>query len=136
MRAILLLSLVAAAACGSRAATTFELDIGVDAPQAASALVDGEQPLAADRRHLLAGFPIGERGRRACTARSATLDADGSVRVDGDLRSRRLLHGPDAAAARRRCNFVEALDASGAPMLALESVECEKTDGTGTVVMP
>ncbi len=134
MRAILLLSLVAAAACGSQGGNQFELDIGVNAPQAASALVDGKQPLAATGGIYSQGFPS-VSAASSVHGTVATLNADGSVRSTAPYE----LGGYCTAQMpllRQTMHFVEALDASGAPMLALESVECEKTDGTGTVVMP
>lgn len=133
MRAILLLLMVTAG-CGSKGGNTFELDIGVDAPGAASALVDGTHQLPAVGGIYSQGF----------TSVSAAASVHGTVETvnsDGSVRSMApyelgIYCSAQTPLLRQTMHFVEALDASGAPQLALDSIECEKTDGTGTIVKP
>ena len=133
MRAILLLLMVTAG-CGNKGDNKFELDIAVNAPQATSALVDGKQMLPPVGGLYAQGF-ASVSAAMSVHGTVATLNADGSVRSTAPYE----LGGYCAAEMpllRQTMDFVEALDASGAPTLALDRVECEKTDGTGVVVTP
>jgi hypothetical protein len=133
MRAILLLLMVTAG-CGSKSGNQFELDIAVDAPAAASALVDGKQTLAAVGGVYSQGFPSVSAAANV-HGTVATLDPDGTIRSTAPYE----LGGYCAAQTpllRQTMNFVEGVDGSGAPLLALGTVECEKTDGSGVIVMP
>jgi len=133
MRAILLLLMVAAG-CGDKGTNTFELDLAVNAPQAASAVVDGTATIAAVGGIYSRGFP---KASDAAQVRGtiATLNADGSTRSTVAYE-----YGVYCATAmpliRQTNRFVEALDANGAPVLALDKVECEKNDGSGVIVTP
>lgn len=133
MRAILLLLMVTAG-CGNKGGNTFELDIAVNAPQAASALVDGTHQLPAVGGIYSQGF-TSVSAAASVHGTVETVNGDGSVRSTAPYE----LGGYCAAQMpllRQTMHFVEALDASGAPQLALDSIECEKNDGTGTIVKP
>ena len=134
MRAILLLLMVTATGCGGKSANQFELDIAVNAPGAASALVDGRHQLPATGAIYSQGF-ASVSAAASVHGTVATVNADGSVRSTAPYE----LGGYCAAQMpllRQTMRFVEALDASGAPLLALDSIECEKVDGTGVIVKP
>jgi hypothetical protein len=132
MRAILLLLLVTAG-CGSKGGNTFELDLAVNAPQATSVVVDGTATLAPGA--------VYSRGFASVSAAMSLHGTVATVNADGSVRSMAPYElGIYCNAAmpllRQTMRFVEGLDAGGGPMLALDSVECEKTDGTGTIVKP
>jgi len=133
MRAILLLLMVTAG-CGSKGPNTFELDIAVNAPGAASALVDGTHQVPAVGGVYSQGF-LSAKDAASVHGTVETVNSDGSVRSMAPYE----LGGYCSAEMplmRQTMHFVEALDASGAPQLALDSIECEKNDGTGTIVKP
>jgi len=133
MRAILLLLMVTAG-CGGNSGNQFELDIAVNAPGAASAIVDGTHTLPATGGIFSQGFP----------SVSAAMSVHGTVETvnpDGSVRS--MAHyelgaycSAETPLLRQTMHFVEAVDTSGAAQLALDSIDCEKTDGTGTIVKP
>ena len=134
MRAILLLLMVTTVGCGGKGGNTFELDIAVNAPQATSAVVDGVHMLPATGGVFAQGF---SSVSAASTVHGtvATLDANGSVRSTAPYE----LGGYCTAQMpllRQTMHFVEAVDSTGAAQLALDTIECEKTDGTGTIVRP
>jgi hypothetical protein len=134
MRAILLLLMVTTVGCGNQAGNTFELDIAVNAPQATSAEVDGTHMLPATGGIFSQGFASVKDAAKV-HGTVATLNADGSVRSTAPYE----LGGYCSAEMpllRQTMHFVEAVDTTGAAMLALDSVDCEKTDGTGTIVHP
>lgn len=133
MRAILLL-LVVTAGCGDKGGNTFELDIGVDAPGAASALVDGTHHLPPVGGIFSQGFPsLSDAAKVHGTV--STVNKDGSVRA---MASYEL--GSYCAAQmpllRQTLHFVEADDGSGTPQLTLDTIDCEKSDGSGVIVKP
>jgi hypothetical protein len=133
MRAILLLSIVTAG-CGAKSGNGFELDVAVEAPAAASALVDDKQPLPATGGVYSQGFASVSAAARV-HGTVATLDPDGSVRATATYEV-----GSYCAAEmpllRETLRFVESVDSGGAPTLALDRVECEKSDGSGVIVTP
>lgn len=133
MRAILLLLMVTAG-CGAKSVNQFELDVGVDAPQAASVLVDGTHMLPATGGLYSQGFASASAAA-SVHGTVATVNADGSVRAMAayELGSYCAAETP---LMRQTMHFTESADASGAPTLALSTVECEKNDGTGTIVTP
>ena len=133
MRAILLLLMVTAG-CGSKASNTFELDIAVNAPQAASALVDGTHPLPAVGGIYSQGF-TSVSAAKSVHGTVETVNGDGSVRSTAPYELGAYCSA-EMPLMRETMHFVEALDANGAPQLALDSIECEKSDGTGTIVKP
>ena len=133
MRAILLL-LMMTAACGNKGGNTFELDIEVNAPAAASALVDGKYQLPA-----VGG--IYSQGFASVSAAASVHGVVETVNTDGSVRSMAPYELGSYCSAempllRQTLHFVEALDTTGAPELALDSIACEKSDGTGTIVKP
>ncbi len=133
MRAILLLLMVTAG-CGNKGGNTFELDIAVDAPGATSALVAGTHQLPAVGGIYSQGFP-------SLSAAASVHGTVSTVNSDGSIRSMAPYElGAYCSAQmpllRQTMHFVEANDASGNPQLALDSIECEKTDGTGVIVKP
>lgn len=132
MRAILLLLMVTAG-CGNKGGNTFELDIAVDAPQASSAIVDGVHMLPATGGVFAQGFSSVSAASSA-HGTVATLDADRSTRATAtyELGSYCTAQMP---LLRQTMHFVETVDA-GTATLALDTVECEKSDGTGTIVHP
>ena len=133
MRAILLL-LMMTAACGSKAANQFELDIAVDAPGAASALIDGKQRLPATGSSYSQGFPS-VSAAASVHGTVETVNGDGSVRSSAPY-ALGAYCSAEMPLLRQTMRFVEANDASGAPQLALDSIECEKSDDTGIIVKP
>ncbi len=133
MRAILLLLMVTAG-CGNKGSNTFELDVEVNAPQAAGAVVDGKYQLP----------PVGGIYSQGFTSLSAaagvhgvveTVNGDGSVRAMAPYQLGSYCSA-EMPLMRQTLHFVEGVDAGGAPQLALDSIECEKTDGTGMIVQP
>ena len=133
MRAILLLLMVTAG-CGNKGADTFELDVGVDAPGAASVLIDGTHPLPATGGLYAQGFSSVSAAAKV-QGTVETVNSDGSVRAMAAYAV-----GTYCAAAtpllRETLRFVESVDGSGTATLALDTVECEKSDGTGTIIKP
>jgi hypothetical protein len=122
------------AGCGDKSGTPFELDVAVNAPAAASALVDGTQPLPATGGVYSQGFPSLSAAADV-HGTVATLEADGSVRAMATYE----LGGYCAAEMpllRETLHFVESADSGGAPALGLDRVECEKADGSGVIVTP
>jgi hypothetical protein len=133
MRAILLLLMVTAG-CGNKAGNTFELDIAVNAPQATSALVDGKYMLPATGGIYSQGFAsVSDAAKVHGTV--ATLNADGSVRSTAPYELGGYCNA-QMPLLRQTLHFVEAVDAAGMATLALDTIDCEKTDGTGTIVHP
>jgi hypothetical protein len=134
MRAILLLLIVGAAACGSDSdSTPFELDIAVDAPAASSVLVDAHT-LPPTGGTVSQGFPsLSDASSVHGTV--TTLGADGSVRAMApyELGSYCAAQKP---LLRQTLHFVEAADSGGTPALTLDMVQCEKTDGSGVIITP
>jgi hypothetical protein len=136
MRAILLLmvTVVVTIGCGGKSPNQFELDIAVDAPQAAGALVDGTVKIAAAGGVYSRGYPtVADAAQVHGTI--ATLNADGGVRASTTYQYGTYCAG-SMPLLRQTNHFAEGSDASGALQLTLQSVECEKTDGTGIVVTP
>src|SRR4051812_13603721 len=128
MRAILLLLMVTAG-CGSKGDNQFELDIAVNAPQATSAIVDGT--------HMLP--PVGgifSQGFATASAASgvhgtvATIAADGSVRATATYAVGAYCSA-QMPLMRQTMHFVETVDATDVATLTLDTIECEKSDGTG-----
>jgi hypothetical protein len=122
------------AGCGHNATTnTFELDIVINAPNATAATIDGTS-VAPVGGTLSRGFPTGT-DTTAVTGQLQTLAADGTVRASADYQ-----FGTYCAAItpllRQRENFIEVEDDMGVPSIVLDSIECERTDGTGTLVSP
>lgn len=132
MRAIPVL-LMLAAGCGGKAGALVELDIAVDAPAAASALVDGNRVAASGGVLTHVYSSLGAAGTAHGTLQ--TLNGDGSVRASASWS----FGGYCSAVtplSRETQRFVERLDGSGATMLLPSEVDCIRTDGTGTVVNP
>ncbi|HEY2748594.1 MAG TPA: hypothetical protein VGL86_28430 [Polyangia bacterium] len=133
MRAILLLLIVGVAACGSNDGNTFELDLDVDAPQATSVLVDGTHMLPPGAQYSQGFTSVGAAMR--VHGMVETLNGDGSVRASATYELGSYCDA-ETPLLRETLHFVESLDGNGDPQLALGSIECEKNDGTGTVVTP
>ncbi|HWE26374.1 MAG TPA: hypothetical protein VHB97_00150 [Polyangia bacterium] len=133
MRAILLLLMVTAG-CGSKGANQFELDIAVDAPGAASAVVDGKYTLPAVGGVYAQGF-ASLSAAMSVHGTVATVNSDGSTRATAAYELGAYCSA-EMPLVRETLHFAEAVDASGAPTLALDSIECEKADGTGIIVKP
>lgn len=132
MRAILLLLMVSAG-CGSNGGNQFELDLVANAPQAASIVVDGTasvQPGAVYSR----GFPS-VSAAKSLHGTIASVNSDGSVRSTAPYELG-VYCNATMPLLRQTLRFVEGLDGNGGPLLALDMVECEKTDGTGMIVTP
>ncbi|HXU72674.1 MAG TPA: hypothetical protein VN947_25305 [Polyangia bacterium] len=139
MRAILHLLIgslvIGTVGCGTSAdVDKFELDIAVDAPQATSVVIDDKRTLPPTGAVYSQGFPSVSA---AMTVHGTveTVNADGSVRAMAAYDLGSYCSG-QMPLLRQTLHFAESLDGSGNPQLALGSVECEKTDGTGTIVMP
>lgn len=135
MRAILLLLITGLAGCGGGdTANTFELDVTVNAPEAASALIDGKQTLAPVGGTYSQGFPS-VNAAASVQGTVETIDANGSVRASAaySLGSYCTAQMP---LLRETLHFDETPDANGNPELAVSMVECEKTNGTGVIVTP
>jgi hypothetical protein len=132
MRAILLLLMVTAG-CGSKGVNTFELDIGVDAPNAASATVDGHT-LPSTGGLYSQGFASLSAAMSA-HGTVATIGADGGVRAMAAYQLGSYCSG-EMPLMRETQHFVESDDGSGNLSLVLDTIECEKTDGTGMIVKP
>src|SRR5262245_25829290 len=79
MRAILLLMLVTAG-CGSKASNVLEFDLAVDAPGAATVVVDGTVKLAPTGAAYARGYPSLAEAQKV-TGTIETQDADGTVRA-------------------------------------------------------
>lgn len=133
MRAILLLLMVTAA-CGSKAGNQFELDIAVNAAGAASALVDGTHQLPATGGTYSQGF-ASVAAAMSVHGTVETVNSDGSIRSSAPYELGAYCSA-QMPLLRQTMHFVEANDTTGAPQLALDSIECEKSDGTGTIVKP
>ncbi|MGZ3443176.1 MAG: hypothetical protein ACXVDD_26830, partial [Polyangia bacterium] len=65
----------------------------------------------------------------------ATVNADGSARSTAPYELG-VYCNASMPLLRQTMRFVEGLDTNGGPLLALDSIECEKTDGTGMIVTP
>lgn len=134
MRAILLL-LTTATACGNKGGVVnqFELDIGINAPQASSALIDGTVTLQSTGVVYSRGF-ASLAAARSLQGTVATVNADGTVRASLPYQVGSYC---DAVTPliRETQRYVESATAA-APALALDSVECERADGTGSIVKP
>jgi hypothetical protein len=133
MRAILLLLMVAAG-CGGKAINQFELDITVDAPGAAAVLIDGSVQIPPVGGVYSRGYPNVDDAA-AVTGMVQTLDAMGGVRATSGY----AFDGYCAAVTpllKQNEKFVETMDAGGAVVLVLDSVECIRTDGTGMIIHP
>jgi hypothetical protein len=120
------------AGCGDKT-NEFELDITVTAPAAAGALVDGNVQIPATGG--VYARPYGSAGDAATvTGTVQTLDAMGGVRASASY-----AFGTYCAAVtpltRQNERFVETTDTL-VPVLALDSVECLRPDGTGSVIRP
>ena len=133
MRAILPLFMVIAG-CGNKGANTLEFDVAVVAPGAASVIVDGKAMITPSGGAYSRGFQSLAEASKV-SGKIATTNSDGSVRAMRDY-----AFGTYCAAVtpllRETQHYVEASDGSGAIVLSLDRVECERTDGTGTVVTP
>jgi hypothetical protein len=132
MRAILLLLMVTAG-CGSNTGNQFELDLAVNAPQATSVVVDGTATVAPGAIYARGFSSVS--AAKTLHGTVATVNADGSVRSTAPYELGAYCNG-SMPLLRQTLRFVEGLDGSGGPLLALDSIECEKTDGTGTIVSP
>ncbi|MDB4971477.1 MAG: hypothetical protein JWN44_7166 [Myxococcales bacterium] len=133
MRAILLL-MVIAGGCSSNSPLVLEFDIGVNAPSAASVLIDGNIMLPPTNGVLSRGYPsLTEAMKVAGTVESR--DADGTVRASThySFGTYCATHMPLLREVER---FIETADAAGTPSMTLDSIECVLTDGTGVVVAP
>lgn len=132
MRAMVLLMVVAG--CGGKAVNTFELDIAVDAPAATDVVVDGAVHLPPTGGVYARGFPTLNAASKV-TGTIDTLAADGSVRAHAAYG-----YGTFCAAVtpllRQTQRFVERDDGAGTVTLDLDTVECERSDGTGVVITP
>ncbi|MCU1283385.1 MAG: hypothetical protein JWM53_6931, partial [bacterium] len=110
MRAILPLLLMTAA-CGSKGGNVFEYDIAVNAPGAASVVIDGTQTLAPVGGVYSRGFPS-VSAASSLRGTVATVNSDGSVRSTAPYE-----FGAYCASSmpllRQTMRFVEALDGSG-----------------------
>jgi hypothetical protein len=127
--------MVGAAGCGGGTeANTFELDIAVNAPGATAVLIDGTSQIPAVGGTYSRGF-TSVNAAASVHGTVSTIDANGTVRASApyELGSYCTAQMP---LLRQTMHFVEASDASGNPALTLDSIECEKTNGTGVVVMP
>jgi hypothetical protein len=130
----MMLVLMMLAGCGSdKPPNRFEFDVAVNAPAAASALVDA-RAVAPVGGIYAQGFPTVEDAALV-HGTVTTVNADGSVRATAMYQ-----FGTYCAAItpllRQTERFVESTDAGGALQLVLDSIECERTDGTGTIVTP
>jgi hypothetical protein len=132
MRAILLLLMVAAG-CGGKSGSTVELDVAVEAPAAASALVDGNR-IAANGGVLTRVFGS-LAAASAAKGNVQSLNSDDSVRAMVAY-SFGSYCSAVAPLARETQRFQERLDGTGATVLTLLEVDCIRTDGTGTIVSP
>jgi hypothetical protein len=133
MRAILLLLMVTAG-CGSKGGNQFELDISVNAPAATSVLVDGTQTLAPVGATYSRGYPSASAAA-SVQGTVTTVDAGGAVRATIAYQFGTYCSA-ETPLLRQTMNFVENVDGSGTATLALDTVECEKTDGSGVIITP
>lgn len=141
MRAILHLLIgvgpliIGTAGCGSSGdANKFELDVAVDAPQASSVVIDDTRTLPPTGAVYSQGFPS-VTAAMAVHGTVETLDADGSVRAMAPYELGSYCAG-EMPLLRQTLHFAESPDGSGNPTLAVATVDCERTDGTGIVVTP
>jgi hypothetical protein len=138
MRAILPLLMVVPAvvtgACSQSEPNILEFNVAVNAPGAASVVVDGNVMIA----------PAGGTYSRGYPSLAAAMKVSGAVdtrNADATLRATSLYtfggyctgHQP---LLRQTERFVESADAAGTLTLALDSIQCELTDGTGVIVQP
>jgi hypothetical protein len=135
MRAILLLLMVVSAGCsGKEEPNVLEFGVAMNAPGAATAYVDGTQGIA----------PVGGVYYRGYPSLAAAMKVSGTVETretNGNLRATALYTFGSYCEAhqpllRQTERFVEGADAAGTPTLALDSIQCELTDGTGVIVQP
>jgi len=133
MRAILLLLMVTAG-CGNKGGNTFELDVAVDAPAATSVLVDGTYQLPAVGGIYSQGFSS-VSAAASVHGTVETVNADGSVRATATYAVGSYCTA-EMPLLRETLHFAESVDAGGTATLALDTVQCEKTDGTGTIITP
>src|ERR1700749_3392727 len=117
MRAILLLLILGAGACGSNDGNTFELDVEVDAPAATSVLVDGTKTLPPTGGIYSQGFPS-VSAAASLQGTIETLATDGSVRASTTYALGTYCDN-DKPLLRQTLSFVEGLDGSGNPALSL-----------------
>jgi hypothetical protein len=135
MRAILLLLMMIAAGCSSKSTNVLEFDVAVNAPGAASVVVDGKIMVAPAGGIYSRGFPsLAEAMKVSGTIE--TRATDGSARASSTYAFGGYCNG-HTPLLRQIERFVEAADATtGAPVLSLDNIECELTDGTGVIVQP
>jgi hypothetical protein len=132
MRAILPL-LMLAVGCGNKAGPSVELDVAVDAPGAASALVDGVRVAAAGG--VLTRVFGSLAAASAAHGTVESLNSDDSVRAMVAYSFGSFCNNVTPL-ARETQRFQERLDGNGTTILAASEVDCIRTDGTGTVVNP
>ena len=133
---LLLIGSIGCIGCGGGGSQpdTFELDIAVDAPAAASALVDGTHALPATGGIFAQGF-VTLADAMKVSGTVATLAADGSVRAMA-MYAVGSYCAAETPLIRETLSFVEGTDANNDLQLTLDIVECEKQDGTGTIITP
>ena len=132
MRAMVLLMVVAG--CGGKAATPVELDLTVDAPSAAGAQIDGSVSIPASGGTYARAFASLDEAR-AAMGTVVTTNADGTTRASANYAFGTYCD-VEPMLARQTERFVEAPDGAGGVTLALSSVGCERSDGTGVIVSP
>ena len=139
MRAILLrlavpLLLMQAAGCGNKSGSMIEVQINVDAPGAASVLVDGFKISGSGG---LLTHTYGSLG--AAMGAAGTVESDNA---DGSLRATTAWSFGNFCSAvtpleRETQRFAErAAGTATGYALALTEIDCVRTDGTGTIVTP
>src|SRR5262249_5548467 len=110
MRAIPLLLMVAAG-CGDKGPNKFELDLAMNAPQAASAVVDGTIMIPSVGGISSRGFPTPADAAQV-RGTISTLNTDGSIR--STVAYEYGVYCANAMPLMRQTNrFVEGLDANG-----------------------
>jgi hypothetical protein len=121
-----------AVGCGGKAGTMVEVQIAVDAPSAASVLVDGQ---AVPTSNGVLTHVYGSLAQAMAAA--GTVESDNS---DGSLRAMAAWSFGSWCATvkvlqREEERFQERPSVSGL-VLTLTEVDCVRTDGTGVIVTP